>query len=409
MKNKEKLFRKTEDFNRLLESAPVEGWLKDGIINYLSVITSASWWTKKDIFAMYENPVKWPLMDSLDVRYYGTMPLAIVFPELEKNTMRLFRDKQRADGRIPHDLGKSQLGCPSDGTTAGKPWKDLSTKYALMVYRNYLWSGDKKFLKEMYPSVKKAMAWEFETDKDKNGLPDNEGKDQTYDLWDFYGTSSYTSSIFLASLLACMKMASEMEDKKFYKTCEDYFKRGQKSFEEELWTGSYYIAGKSPDKVYDACIASQLNGQWYAHLLGLGYILDEKRVKKAVSTIIRLNGSASKYGVVNSVYPDGSIDRSSYHAENVWSGECYAFASLAIYEGYVDEGLKLAQRTWSNFVDNIKNTWYQPDVVFAKDGAMGDGELYVRNLALWTLPFALAKTDKKVREFLLKIEPKLPL
>ena len=40
--------------------------------------------------------------------------------------MELFRRFQRADGRIPHDLGKSQLNCPSDGTTAGKPWKDQS-------------------------------------------------------------------------------------------------------------------------------------------------------------------------------------------------------------------------------------------------------------------------------------------
>lgn len=408
-KNRQKFLEDSEKNQKILKDAPLDEWLKDGVINYLSIITSASWWTKENLFVMYENPVKWPLMDSLDVRYYGTAPLAIYFPELEKNTMRIFKEKQRHDGRIPHDLGKSQIECPSDGTTAGKPWKDLSTKYALMVYRNYLWSGDMKFLKEMFPSVKKAMEWEFNTDKDGNGLPDNEGKDQTYDLWDFYGTSSYTSSIFLASLLACMKMAEKIGDKKFYDKCKNYFERGRASFEEELWTGSYYIAGKSTDKIYNACIASQLNGQWYAHLLGLGYIVDESRVKTACKTIIKLNGSVSKYGVVNSVYPDGTIDRSSYHAENVWSGECYAFASLAVYEGFVKEGLDLAKKTWINFVDNAKNVWYQPDVVFAKDGAMGDGELYVRNLALWTIPFALARHDKKVKNFLIKLEPKLPL
>ena len=408
-KNNSRLLKKTEKQKAILEKAPLEEWLKDAIINYLSVLTSASWWTKKGQFVMYENPVKWPLMDSLDVRYYGTVPLLLYFPEFEKSTMRLFRDLQRPDGRIPHDLGKSQINCPSDGTTAGKPWKDLSTKYALMVYRDYLWTNDLKFLKEMYPSVKKAMYWEFSTDKDGNGLPDNEGKDQTYDLWDFYGTSSYTSSIFLASLLACMKMAEKLKDKKFYKQCKDYFDRGKYSFEKELWNGSYYIAGRSENKVYDACIASQLNGQWFAHLLGLGYILDKKRVRQAVQTILRLNGSVSKYGVVNSVYPDGKVDRSSYHAENIWSGECYAFASLAVFEGFVKEGLECAKNTWDNFVHNAKNVWYQPDVVFAKDGAMGDGELYVRNLSLWTIPFALARYDKKVRRFLLEVEHRLPI
>src|SRR4030042_5872953 len=133
-KKKDVLLDKTKEWQRVIEEAPLCDWLKDGLINYLSIIPSTSWWTKNDEFVMYENPVKWPLMDSLDVRYYGTMALAIFFPRLERNTMLLFKKYQKKDGRIPHDLGKSQIGCPSDGTTAGHPWKDLSTKYALLAY-----------------------------------------------------------------------------------------------------------------------------------------------------------------------------------------------------------------------------------------------------------------------------------
>ena len=406
-KKKKSLLKSTEDWQRVIKEAPLKEWLKDGLINYLSIITSASWWTKKDEFVMYENPVKWPLMDSLDVRYYGTMALAIFFPALEKNTMLLFKKNQRKDGRIPHDLGRSQINCPSDGTTAGHPWKDLSTKYALMAYRDFLWTKDFKFLKEIYPSVKKSMEWEFSTDKDGNGLPDNEGKDQTYDLWDFFGTNSYSSGIFLASLLACVKMAEAMKDKAFKKKCETYFSKGKESFEKELWNGSYYIAGKSGEKPYTASTAGQLNGQWYAHLLNLGYILPEEHVKKAVRTILDLNGKMSKFGIVNSVFPDGKIDKSSYHAENVWAGETYAFSALAIYEGFVREGLDVAKRTWSNFVQNTRNVWYQPDVIFAHDGSLGDGELYVRNMSLWAIPFALARHEKGAKEFLLKLEPGL--
>ncbi|MCQ9207194.1 MAG: GH116 family glycosyl hydrolase [Omnitrophica bacterium] len=406
-RKKEFFLDKTKEWQRTIERAPLGNWLKDALINYCSIITSSSWWTKSNEFVMYENPVKWPLMDSLDVRYYGTMPLAIFFPELEKNTMLLFKRFQRKDGRIPHDLGKSQIGCPSDGTTAGKPWKDLSTKYALMAYRDFLWTKDMPFLRRIYKSVKKAMEWEFSQDKDGNGLPDNEGKDQTYDLWDFYGTSSYSSSIYLASLLASMKMARLLGDRNFYRICENFFKRGRKSFEKELWSGSYYIAGRSKKEKYKACTAGQLNGQWYAHLLNLGYVLPEKHVKKAVRTIINLNGRKSRFGIVNSVYPDGKIDRASYHAENIWAGETYAFAGLAIYEGFIEEGLDIARRTWENFVYKRRNVWSQPDVVFARDGSLGDGELYVRNMAIWSIPFALARHDKGVKEFLFELEPKL--
>jgi len=406
-KKKDMFLKKIDTWQKVIKKAPLDEWLKESLINYLSIITSTSWWTKDDQFVMYENPVKWPLMDSLDVRYYGTMALAIFFPELEKNTMLIFKKYQKKDGRIAHDLGKSQIGCPSDGTTAGHPWKDLSTKYALMIYRNYLWSKDTKFLKKTYKSVKKAMEWEFDQDKDGNGLPDNEGKDQTYDLWDFYGTNSYSSSIFLASLLACMKMAKIMKDKSFYKKCKDFFERGKESFEKELWTGSYYMAGNSPEKKYTACTAGQLNGQWYAHLLNLGYILPKEHVRQAVKTILHLNARKSKFGIINSVYPDGKIDKSSYHAENIWAGETYAMCALAIYEGFIKEGLHIAKNTWENFVYHRKNVWSQPDVVFAKDGALGDGELYVRNMSLWTIPFALAKHKKNIKRFLLKLEPGL--
>ena len=406
-RKKEIFLEKITDWRKDIDTAPLSAWLKDGLVNYLSIITSASWWTRDDQFVMYENPVKWPLMDSLDVRYYGTMALTIFFPELEKNTMMLFKKYQKKDGRIAHDLGKSQIGCPSGGTTAGHPWKDLSTKYALMAYRDFLWTGDMRFLRKIYKSVKKSMEWEFLRDKDGNGLPDNEGKDQTYDLWDFYGTNSYSSGIFLASLLACMKMAQHVGDKGFYKKCNEIFEKGKKSFEKELWNGSYYIAGKSKNKTYDACTAGQLNGQWYAHLLDLGYILPEKHVKKAIKTILELNGKKSQFGIVNSVYADGKIDKSSYHAENVWAGETYALCALAIYEGFKEEGMDIAKRTWENFVYNRKNVWAQPDVVFAHDGSLGDGELYVRNMSLWTVPFALARSEKGVRDFLLKLEPKL--
>ena len=84
-----------------------------------------------------------------------------------------------------------------------------------------------------------------------------------------------------------------------------------------------------------------------------------------------------------------------------------AACALAIYEGFTDQALDIARRTWENFVTNRRNVWSQPDVVFAHDGSLGDGELYVRNMSLWSIPFALAGHKKSVKEFLLRLEPKL--
>ncbi len=397
-------------WHSVIRRAPWPEWLSDALINALCVYSAASWWTRSGDFTIYENPIKWPLMDSLDVRYYGTLPLAFLFPRFERSTMELFRRQQRLDGRIPHDLGKAQINCPSDGTTAGVAWKDLGTKYALMVYRDYRWSGDRSWIKRFYPSVKRAMEWQLTTDRNGDGLPENEGRDSTYDLWDFYGTNSYTSSIHLAALRATERLARAAGDKTFARRCRELFARGARSFEEQLWAGSYYRAGWQEGAApYEACIVGQLNGQWYAHLLGLGYLLAQERVRRAVQTMLRLNGSTSSFGAINAVFPDGTVDTSSWHSGNIWPGETYAFCALAIYEGYIKEGLELAQRTWLNFVERAKRPWSQPDVVVASDGRLGDGEFYLRNVGIWAIPFALARYDAGARRALKALAPQLPL
>lgn len=403
---RDRLLEQTRAWQTTIRSAGLPEWLADGLINTLTPYTAGSWWTRDGRFAIYENPVKWPLMDSLDVRYYGTLPLACWFPELEQSTMRQFAKAQRADGRIPHDLGKSQLECPSDGTTAGRPWKDLATKFALMAYRDVLWSGDRQFLTRIYPSVARAMRWELTTDRNGDGLPDNEGQDSTYDLWPFYGASAYTASIFLASLRATERLARMMKDQAMVRLCQQAFRRGAQSFEAKLWNGSYYLAARQDDgSTYDACIVGQLNGQWYAHLLDLGYLVPADHARKAVERILTLNGSASRFGAVNSVFPDGRIDTSSHHAKNIWVGETYALCALAIYEGFTAEGLALAQKVWLTFANHTKNVWSQPDVLVAEDGSLSDGEFYVRNVAIWAIPFALARSDARVRQMLTALAP----
>jgi uncharacterized protein (DUF608 family) len=323
--------------------------------------------------------------------------------------MELFRRFQRADGRIPHDLGKSQLNCPSDGTTAGKPWKDLSTKYALMVYRDFLWSGDRAWVRRFYPSVKRAMRWQLAADHNGDGLPENEGLDTTYDLWNFFGTSSYTAGIHLAALRATEALARAAGDGRFALICRAQYALGASSFDEQLWTGAYYLAARQADgRPYEACIAGQLNGQWYAHLLDLGYLLPRERVRQAVRTMLQLNGRASRFGAVNAVFPDGRPDDRSYHSGNVWVGETYALAALAIYEGFIDEGLELARRVWLTFVDHVKRPWSQTDVVGASDGRLGDGEFYLRNVAIWAIPLALARQDPGAQQALRTLVPTWP-
>ncbi len=384
---KQKEFKnKIEKIQGLVFSLSFPDWFKDALMTHLAPFFASSWYTKDGRFSFYEAPIVCPLMGTVDVGFYGSIPLSYFFPELEISLITQFAKAQRKDGYIPHDLGKNRLDMPSNGTTFYF-WKDLNPKFILMVYRDYLWTGNKNFLKALYPHVKKALGWSIRNDFDGNGLPDHEGEDQTFDLWKFKGTNAYTAGIFLAALLACEKMGRLMKDGSFAGDCRERFVKGSRSFDLELWNGEYF--GEN-------CNLSQLNGQWIADLLGLGLIADKEKIKKAIRSVLKRNARHSDFGMVNSTLANGRLDTSNNHSKNIWHGLNYAFIGLGVSQGFpLGDLLKEAHKIWDNAVRIQKSPWNLPDMIDAKTGRFLFGDFDYRNMAIWTIPIAYAARDKK--------------
>jgi len=260
----------------------------------------------------------------------------------------------------------------------------------------------------MFPFVKKAYYWLIDSDKNKDFLPDNEGADHTFDLWECFGASSYTSSLFLAASLAYIKLSEIMEDKDAQKVAKEYFQKGKVNFEKKLWQKTYFIEYnnrhsrnyKGLPKMGLSCTVGQLVGQWYAHLLDLGYIVSKDKVQKAIKTVFALNAKDTPYGLTNAVFADGSRNEACSHATNVWIGLTFAFLSLAIYEGFEEEAEAVGARLWATLCDKEKNIWNQPDMISSADGHYLFGDRYMRNLSVWAIVFSLAKRNKKIEHFI---------
>ncbi|MBI5874071.1 MAG: hypothetical protein HZB36_08075 [Candidatus Omnitrophica bacterium] len=408
------LYSDTKAFGKALNALEIDVWLKDALVNNLYPLVSSSMWTKRNRFGLFEAPQVCPLLGTLDVNFYGSLPIALFFPNLELKQMVQFAEAQRPQGYIPHDLGLKRSDLPSNSTN-GLLWKDLNSKFILLCWRDFILTGDEGFLRKMYPFIKKAFYWLAATDKNKDFLPDNDGADQTFDLWAFEGASAYTSGIFLASLLALEKISVLVNDADMEKEAQLWFKKGRASFEKKLWYKKYFLAYNNTkdglseqqlahqvklQKASAACMAAQLSGQWIAHLLGLGYIVSQEKVHRALSTILELNAGSSPFGAVNAVLPSGERDKTNPHSQNCWFGITYSLASLALFEGYKKEGLELAKKAWDNAAVGVLNPWNQPDMYSASDGSYLFGDHYMRNMAIWSVLFALAKKDKKIEDFL---------
>jgi non-lysosomal glucosylceramidase len=183
----------------------------------------------------------YPFYETLDVRFYGSMPLVKFWPEIDKQVIREFSNtvpqhlseqmmwiwktvdagkltfrERKTKGAVPHDLGVPnedpffQINQFSWQDTNG--WKDLNSKFVLMVYRDYVLTGSKdaEFLKYTWPSIQEALTYLGKFDKDGDGIPDNDGyPDQTYDTWLVRGDSAYSGSLWLASLRAAEEIGKK--------------------------------------------------------------------------------------------------------------------------------------------------------------------------------------------------------
>ena len=110
----------------------------------------------------------------------------------------------------------------------------------------------------------------------------------------WFGKVAWLSSLYLAALRACEEMAREVGDAEFAKTAREIFDRGSRNLDRELFNGEYYYQIPDKDHVrsvgsHNGCEIDQVFGQSWAFQVGLGRILPEGNVKKALASLWKYN------------------------------------------------------------------------------------------------------------------------
>ena len=324
--------------------------------------------------------------ETLDVRFYYSFTTLRYWPELEDRVMTIFseaiskedtrsvpwkygydygcqspedikEDIRLVKGACPHDLGRPVLGRLTDPEKAEDPfvelnayshrnvnfWKDLNTKFVLMVYRNYYLSPEKdpELLRRHWDSAVEAMEYLQRYDTNKDFIPENSGfPDQTYDTaWHMSGLSAYCGGLWLAAVSAMAEMAKVLGNIEAADKYWLWFNTGKKSFHKTLWNGEYYDC-------YEGCsdvMADQLAGQWYSDLLGLPPIDEDEFIEKAYRSIYRysfLGYFGGKRGVVTGITTEGVVPDEEQTPE-VWVAVNYTLASAFMMRGLRDEGMEI--------------------------------------------------------------------
>ena len=176
---------------------------------------------------------------------------------------------------------------------------------------------------------------------------------------------------------------------------DGWFKQAQAAYESCLWNGEYYDFDCSTNGHHDSIMAGQLAGQWYAQALGLGDIVPPERTRSVLKKVYNYNVlrfGGGEMGAVNGMRPDGTVDRSSNQAAEVWTGVTYALAAFMLQNGMKEEALRTAQGVYKVTYET-KGYWFRTPEAWDEGGNFR-ASMYMRPQAIWAMEHAYGLLKK---------------
>jgi uncharacterized protein (DUF608 family) len=365
-----------------------------------------------------------------------------LFPQLERS-LRLteFDQSQDEEGHqcfrasLPIRPSGHDFHAAADGQLGG----------VMKVYREWRISGDRGWLQDIWPRVKRSLAFAIESwDPDRRGVV-LEPHHNTYDI-EFWGADSMCTSIYLGALRAAAAMADALGD-----DADDYlrlYEKGRKHLESELWNGEYFHQaiqwqglraaspldpgsrsldhdpGYSPEAIElleqegpkyqygSGCLSDGVLGAWLARVCGIGEILDPEKVRSHLLAVHR-------YNLVKDLSDHGNPQRSGYafgnegglllcswprggepslpfvYSNEVWTGIEYQVASHLIMEGRLDEGLEIVRSCRRRYDGRTRNPFNEIEC----------GHWYARAMSSYSLLQALCGARYDAVEKKLRLRP----
>ena len=364
------IFEKAAAFSGLLYDTSLPEVYPDCWSGHLSTLVKCSWYLKDGKFGLWEG-LGFCGFHTTDITYHASFGLLALFPELQLCQMRMGAAFQREDGRVHHCFTPDL-----DHVNGGYDRVDMNNQFVLMVLRDYLYTGDAAYLKEMWPHVSRAVDSIGTLDADGDGLPDRNTTRNTFDAWNFTGTPVYISVLWLAALKAAARIADEMGDADRAEAWRSLLEKGLAALENRLWNGTYYDLWRAGAEKDETLMTDQLDGEWFLRATGIGGNLPDARIRAVARVIFEKNFDPDG-GLINATCPEGRRDTLFSHkncqTEAVWTGIGYVMTALCLSVGLRNEADAL--------VTAIRDNQF-------RFGALWDhwecGHHYTRPMSSWT-------------------------
>ena len=324
---------------------------------------------------------------------------AFLFPELERSMRRTeYLQELEPDGMMPFRAFKAFGATWLWKDRPGPPAADGQLGSLVRVFREWRLSGDAAFLRDLWPGMKRSLAfalarWDLDGD-----LVLEAEHHTSYDI-ELYGANSLSTGWLLAALSAMEEMAEFLGDAGYAETLRGGFERAARRVDELCWNGEYYEQRVSDvdEHKYQygkGCLSDQLVGQVVARVAGLGRLLPAEHVRSALQSVYRYNFRASfadhhdcqrsyaindDAGLLLCSWPRGGRPRFPFvYSDETWPGSEYAVAAGLVYEGLLDEAVIIVRAVQDRHDGVYRNPWNEIEC----------GNHYARSMSSWALVIA---------------------
>ncbi len=353
--------------------------------------------------------------ESMDVRHYEDIHLIQLFPEIERDVLLGWADIILSNQQhiTPHDVG-SPVNDPwfvydqyGETVRGGQPmnvdWLDLPSKYILQSYVYWTYTGDDRFIKEVYPACKATMEHLLSLDFDGDGIPDADGVPcSTYDNVPFYGANIYIAVLEIGALEAMVSLARFFNDTEGEKRWKDTLLLARGTTENKLWDASLgYFKMDSEGAFSDALMSDGMCGQMHVQAGGLPDTLPIDKISSHLSRVYQmavLPYEKGSMGAVNMVQSNGQPLDISDESYGVWPGASYFTAALMYWAGKMSsnrylkrQALEMGYGLYNTTYENDETAfWFSTPAVWVPVSPLHwRTPTYMRNRAVWELLIAV--------------------
>lgn len=325
--------------------------------------------------------------------------LARLWPELDRSMRETELDVMQAPaGFIPHrvilptalgQLWDRPIGGPMD------PALDGMLAAVLKGYQQVRNGVGQPWLERYWPNLQRLLDYIARTwDPAQTGMLHGI-QPSTHDI-DLAGLNTYMGTLWLAALRAGEELAREVDDIDQAGTWRELFERGSARYDAELFTGEYYrqvLEQGDPVEFQwgPGCLSDQLIGQWWAHVLDLGYLLPAENVRTALRSVVRYNlrrgfegfehpyrsfADGDETGLLMCTWPTGGRPKvPTRYCDEVWTGIEYQVAAHLAHEGLAAESRAVVDGVWGRYDGRRRNPYNEIEC----------GDHYVRALSGWSV------------------------